>query len=107
MRYLFLFLLSVVFSGCATKPTKPTIIVKPVYKVPSFPQTLLEPCGVTPPPNTEHYINLDDIQKEDTLVRYSQNLLTDIEKCNSQLRQLNKINAEYRTLFSSEHNNKP
>ena len=100
MRYLFVFFLSAVFSGCATKPPEPTIIVKPDYKVATFPQTLLEPCGVTAPPNIEHYINLDDIQKEDTLIRYSQSLLTDIEKCNSQLRQLNKINAEYRTLFS-------
>ena len=107
MRYLFLFFLSVVFSGCATKPTEPTIVVKTVYKVAPFPQTLLEPCGVTLPPNTEYYIKLDDVQKEDTLVRYSQSLLTDIEKCNSQLRQLNKINTEYRTLFSSEHNSKP
>jgi len=95
MRYLFIIVSFCLVSACATKPKDPIVVTEYKYQVVTIPDTLLEKCSVVAPPEKTAYANSSDDEKEDILVTYTQNLLTDLDNCNSKISQIKSINDQY------------
>lgn len=95
MRYILILCASVLVSACSTKPATPIVVTEYKNQVVSIPNTLLQKCTVTVPPDKTLYVNSSDSEKEEMLVTYTQNLLTDLDNCNTQLLQIKSINDQY------------
>lgn len=100
MRHILILCVSVLISACTTKPTTPIVITEYKNQVVSIPDALLQKCAVTVPPDKAQYVNSSDNEKEDILVTYTQNLLTDLDNCNTQILQIKSINDQYVESYS-------
>lgn len=89
-------------SGCATKPKDPIVVTEFKHQVVVIPDALLEKCEVAAPPEKTNYINSSDDVREDLLVTYTQNLLTNLDNCNSRISQIKSINDQYITSYQNK-----
>lgn len=100
---IFTILFMLLLTGCAgfTEVQKET--VKDIRtQVVTFPDSLLEPCPATEPPNQEMYVlNFSDKARLDTMVGYSIDLLKDLAKCNNRLEELRKLQDKQKKIYQS------
>lgn len=99
MRYIFTAFISLMFVGCTAQPKAPIVVTEYKYQTVSIPDTLLETCEVTPPPKKSLYMKGFGEEKESLLVNYIQDLLTDMDNCNSKLSQIKSIHKQYNDTY--------
>lgn len=105
---IFAILFAMLLTGCAgfTEVQKET--VKDVRtQLVSFPDSLLEPCKVTAPPNRDEYVlTMNDKQRLDAMVTYSTDLLKDMAKCNNRLVEIRKLQEKQKQIYQTTLENR-
>ena len=91
--------------GCAGTEIQKEVVTNTKTQVVSIPDTLLEPCEVTSPPNRQLYKDTDDKGRLELLLGYSNDLLKDMAKCNNNVTEIRKLQEKQRSIYSttSEH----
>ena len=103
ITFIFSVLFALMLTGCAgiTEVQKET--VKDIRtQVVVFPDSLLEPCPVTAPPDRDTYVlTMNDKQRLEAMVGYSTDLLKDMAKCNNRLVEIRKLQEKQKKIYSS------
>jgi len=86
MRALFIVLTVLFLSGCLSNPVKVVTVTE--YKAVTIPDSLLQKCDVSTPPNSAKYVASNAVGKESLLTDYSINLLNDLQVCNKKFENI-------------------
>ncbi len=101
--FLYILFFTMFLLGCAGPNKEPVTVIRTVTKnvFIEVPGEFMISCSATAPPNAEDYELLEDIDKEYSLVMYSNKLLGDIAQCNTKINKLNKWNNEQKIIFNN------
>lgn len=100
INFLSAILLSILLVGCAgTTEIQKEVVKDTRTKVVYIPDTLLENCPTTPPPEQSVYINGTDKTRNELLVTYSQDLLKDMAKCNNNIGKIRKLQRDQQAIY--------
>ena len=94
MRHIFLVVLLITITSCATHRPKKEIITikKPVIITKPIPKLLLQECLIPAPPEIKLYLSYNSSKREVVLIKYIESLLLELGKCNTQLEKIRNIN---------------
>lgn len=90
---------SLLMTACATQAPKEIVVTqtKQILKVP--PESLMQDCKITAPPDKQEYIQAKRSEREDMMFQYADSLLADLGNCNTDKKALRNWAAEQKKLF--------
>ena len=100
MKKLFIVIMIVLMTGCV--PVKPDVVVKEKVVYKTIPSTLTLACNVTTPPDIISYVKSTNQVKEDTLTKYTNSLLNDLNVCNKQLNSIKDWDIQQSKIYTNE-----
>lgn len=94
MKLLFLTLLTIILTGCASGPkyNKLEVAKTDVIYV-TIPEELLTPCKPEKPLDVKSYLELKIWEREQHLTEYSVSLLKTIKECNLKINKIKELNV--------------
>lgn len=91
---MFVFVLTVfIVVGCGSAPIK-EVVTETKYRAVTIPDGLLVSCSKPLPPNKDNYASLSVDLREEVLIDYSISLLSEIDKCNKQIKKIATFQAK-------------
>ncbi len=97
MKYIYISMLLLFISGCASNIPMPIVTTKTV--VVDTPAYLLQPCKVTAPPDKTKYMSADMSGREGLMSDYAMELLLNIANCNAQLSSIQTYQKKEDALY--------
>lgn len=87
-------------TACVGAPeVQQEVVTNTRTKVIYIPETLLEKCLATTPPEQAKYVASTDKERNEMLVTYSQDLLKDLAKCNSNIGKIRKLQKDQQAIY--------
>ena len=87
MKYVILFIVSLLLVGCGSTPPR-EIVKEESVRVVTIPESLLTQCKVTEPIKPDDFIILSADKKEEVLVDLNITLYRDLKICNNKLTEI-------------------
>lgn len=100
IQYFIAFLVITLLVGCAgITEVQKEVVTDTRTKVVFIPNTLLEKCPATTPPEQSTYVSGSDKERNEMLVSYSQDLLKDLAKCNNNISKIKKLQQDQQAIY--------
>lgn len=104
-KFTLMFILAMIVSACATDPVAPIVQTKRVAVLP--PKELIKACSAHKPPDRVKYNSAATWkEKEEILVTYSSDLLTDLTKCSDTVENIRAWKGTQEQNYSKEEEKK-
>lgn len=103
MKKLLIVLFTLFISACAsTQAIVPQVQTQERLVV--IPESLLMPCSTTTPPAIDSYLGKTKDEQKEMLRAYAVHLLVDLQKCNSQIKEIKSTQDQQKDALNKVNN---
>lgn len=104
---LFIIAVALILTGCAGNEVREQVVTKAKTQLIVIPDSLLEECSVTPPPDKDLFVKTyNDDQRLNSIVLYSMDLIKDMAKCNNKITQIRELQNKQINIYKSPLENR-